>query len=154
MHNITIVGTEPMCPRCQLLKDVVVKKVKEMKIDAFVNHISYTKDEALEYAKSVGCIPGTAKDVAAVCGVELDYEKLMNIIEKPAAEDNEYVEFSNSKWSKELDDFLKPFEILAKKHKILMTPVLIINNTIVVNGHIPDLNSLEKMLFREFDMEV
>lgn len=145
MHKITIIGTEPPCPRCGLLTQAIKAKIDELKIDADVIHLSYMDKEALEIAADLGLKPGTAKDVAKQLNLPMDMPGLTEILrEKPQS--NEYSRWNNCNWSPELDDFLKPYQRKAKDAGILMTPVLIINNKIVHQGSVPPLDILNDWL--------
>ena len=46
MNKILIIGTQPPCPRCKLLTNVVSEIVKEFGIKAEVIHLSYTDEES------------------------------------------------------------------------------------------------------------
>jgi hypothetical protein len=147
MHKITIIGTEPPCPRCGLLTQTIKAKIDEHKIHAEVIHISYTDKEAAEIAADLGLKPGTAKDVAKQLNLEMDMPGLTEILrEKPQSNSDEYSPWNNCNWSPELDDFLKPYQEKAKDAGILMTPVLIINNKIVHQGSVPPLEMLNEWL--------
>lgn len=147
MNSIWIVGTHPPCPRCKLLTKVVESKVIEMKISAEVRHIAYDDTEAVEFAKSKGLQPGTAKDVAKRLNLEMDMSKLINLLDNNLCDERcEYLKYNDCNWSYELDEFLRPYENAAKEVGIMMTPVLIINGEIKHQGSVPGLNQLEKWL--------
>lgn len=64
MNSIIIIGTEPPCPRCKLLTQVVSDKVKEFAINAEINHLVYSDAEAGEIAGRSGLVAGTTGTVA------------------------------------------------------------------------------------------
>ena len=147
MHTIAIIGVDPPCSRCKLLGNVIDAKVKEMKIDAHVNHWVYTDTEAIEFAQSIGLTTGTAKNVAIAFNEVIDSNQLNAIItNKELALHTEFGEYNNCNWSPDLDEFLRPFQLRAKEAGILMTPVLIINGEVKHQGSVPALSKINEWL--------
>jgi len=147
MDKIVIIGTEPPCPRCGLLTNTIKAKIKELKMEAEVTHLSYEDEEAVEMAAALKMKPGTAKDVAKQLNLEMDMQGLAEILkEKTSADTSEYNQWNDCNWSPELDDFLRPYQERAKEAGILMTPVLIINNKIMHQGSLPPLKQVEEWL--------
>ena len=147
MNKILIIGTQPPCPRCKLLTNVVSEKVKTFGIKAEVVHLSYTDEESKAFAKSIGLETGTAKDVAKRLGTTIDTEKISGLVRNDALVFNsEYKDYNSNNWSFELDEFLRSFESKAIEVGILMTPVLIINNEVKHRGSIPRINKVEEWL--------
>lgn len=147
MNKILIIGTQPPCPRCKLLTNVVSEKVKEFGIKAEVIHLSYTDKESKAFAKSIGLEVGTAKEVAKRLGMVIDTEKISSLGRNDALVANsEYKDYNSNNWSFELDEFLRPFENKAIEVGILMTPVLIFNNEVKHHGSIPRIDKVEEWL--------
>jgi len=146
-NEILIIGTEPPCPRCALLTNVMTKKIEEIGISASVRHIAYTSIEATDYAEKSGLIAGTAKDVARVCNMKLDTQNISAVINgfRPNT-DCEFYEYNKYKWSKDLDAILRPFEERAKDNGIMMTPVIIINGEIKHQGSVPEMSEISSWL--------
>ncbi|RPH33684.1 MAG: hypothetical protein EHM93_04275 [Bacteroidales bacterium] len=144
MNKIVVIGTQPPCPRCKLLTNVLIEKVKETGINAEVRHLAYTDEESKLFAKSIGLETGTAKDVSKRIGITIESEKISSLIRNYELEENkEYKNYNDSNWSFELDDFLRPFEQKAKSVGILMTPILIINSELKHNGSLPRIKRIE-----------
>ncbi len=145
MNSIIIIGTEPPCPRCKLLTKIVSDKVKELEINAVVNHAVYTDTEAGEFAGRLNLEPGTASLVAKRMNVEIDNSR--KIIPNFDSEFNtEYEDYFFTNWSYELDEHLRLFENKAKEMGILMTPSLIINGNLKHSGSVPRLSQIETWL--------
>jgi len=140
-HQIAIIGTNPPCPRCKLLADVITQKCIELGIDAEIRHLTYTEDEAVAFAKSLGLETGTAGLVAKRIGVEIDNTK-KRTANFDSEFNSEYEDYNFSGWTYELDELLRPFELKAKEVGILMTPALIINNELKNQGSIPRMSTL------------
>jgi len=145
MHKILIIGTDPPCPRCKLITDVITVKVKELGIDAEVKHLTYTDVEAQAFAKSLGLETGTASLVAKRLNVEIDNTK-KRATDYESENNKEYDDYNLSNWSYELDELLRPFELKAKEVGILMTPVIVINNELKNKGSVPRLYKIEEWL--------
>ena len=150
MNSIKIIGTIPPCPRCGLLTDIITIKVERLGIEAKIDHIAYTSEEAKKIAKSFGLIPGTAKDVAQKLGEEIDISTLPHHKKADLKENELPPEFRE--YAKEfakvaiLDDRLRPYEDMAQKMGFLMTPVLIINEQIKHQGSVPKLSCIDEWL--------
>lgn len=147
MDRIIIIGTNPPCPRCGLLLKVVEAKIKELNINAEVKHLSYTDDESQEFAKSIGLVAGTAKDVAKKINSPIDADRLNQLTgNKTSVKNSEFKDYNDCNWSYELDEYLRPYELKAKEVGILMTPVLIINGVVKHQGSVPRLESIHQWI--------
>lgn len=143
MHQIIVIGTDPACPRCQLLKNIIKSKVHEMELAAEFIPLVYTSQEAETIAQSQGLQPGTAKAVAEALGVSVDSEAFTKLVEnfKPDLE-NPYFPYNDCRWSVEMDELLKPLENRAIEAGIMMTPVLVIDGMIKHQGSVPKMSDL------------
>jgi len=147
MNFITIIGTEPPCPRCGLLRNIIKAKVEKYGIEAEVRHLSYLDKESIQFAKSIGLEAGTAKDVAKRLNIEIDKEELdIKLKNKSCSSHPEYGPYNDCGWSFELDEFLRPYENKAISLGILMTPVLIINGKLMHHGSVPEMKKIDNWL--------
>jgi len=147
LNSIIIIGTDPPCPRCQLLRNVVTKKIDELGLKATIQHFSYTTEEAKAIAKRHGLISGTAKDVAKLLNEHINTQDLSNVIETFIPnKTSDFFPYNNCKWSIELDNLLRKYENKAKDLGIMMTPVLIINDVIKHQGSVPEMSKINKWL--------
>jgi len=149
LNTIIIIGTEPPCPRCGLLLNIIEERIKELKINsAIVRHFAYDTDEAAEIAAFHGLTPGTAKNVATILGEKIDASALENIIQKESTDyRHEFHVYNKHRWSPALDQFLRPYELKSQELGIMMTPVLVINVSIIHQGSLPKLASIDKWLY-------
>ena len=88
-REILIIGTDPPCPRCGYLSRMAHDLLNELGLSARVRHIAYTDEEAQRIAQTHGLVPGTAKDVAKIVTVSVDWEKVYSIIHTPKAPQDE-----------------------------------------------------------------
>lgn len=146
-HVIHIIGTEPPCPRCGLLTNIVSDMIKELDITAEVRHVDYKSKEAEAFGKRIGLEPGTAKDVARRMNRPIDTTRLSALLQgKNSMKNDDYSAYNTCNWSRELDEFLRPYEDAAPDVGIIMTPILIINGEVIHNGNVPEIKQVEKYL--------
>ena len=123
-----------------------------MGVDAQVRHIAYTDTEAKEIARTVGLTPGTAKEVAKKLGMEINMGETSPDPMTEAAHLNESVDPDLKEFEKlfkkvaVLDNWLRPYENMAKEAGFLMTPVLIVNGEIKHQGSVPPVAKIEQWL--------
>jgi hypothetical protein len=117
--NITIIGVVPPCPRCKRIHDLTVEAVSELGAQAEIRKIAYDSEEA----KQCGRV-GTAHDIAEWAQMKIEWNKIWDI----AAEG----------WSPELDNLLMPCKKRADVEGWLMTPVLLLDDRVIVMGYVPD----------------
>ena len=142
-EEIWIIGTEPPCPRCDYLTRMVKDIVTTAGVPATVRHLAYTCDEARQFAASLGLKPGTAKDVARIAAVDVDWNRIHALIDGPDEKTSADCESSccptaATKWSPALDEALRPCEQIAHKSGILMTPALVLGGRLFHQGSVPD----------------
>ena len=140
--EIWIIGTDPPCPRCDYLNQMVVDIVNDLSLSVPVRHVGYTSDEARQLAKEEGLVPGTAKDVAKKLRVAMDWPAILRMIDTAGLTDSNSGQSQccpspAAKWTPELDDALRPCEVRAHEAGIMMTPVLVINGKSVHQGCVP-----------------
>jgi len=152
MNNIIIIGTQPPCPRCKLLTEIVTVEAELLGLDAEIRHISYTCDEAEVYAQAAGLQPGTAKDVSKKVGIEINWDN--DCLVSQEFEDQVRNLSPNLRRFEQLfrevavlDNRLRYFEDVAKDVGILMTPVLLINEKIMHQGSLPRVADIENWLY-------
>ena len=143
MDEILIMGTDPPCPRCDYLKQMVVDIVNDLHLSVPVRHVGYTSHEAHQLAGAVGLVPGTAKEVAKRLSIAMDWPAIMNMIDTAGLTESrsgqsQCCSSAAARWTPELDDALRPCEIRALEAGIMMTPVLIFNGKSVHQGSVPD----------------
>lgn len=61
MNEIIVIGANPPCPRCSLLTNVIMEKVKELGISVNILHLSYSDEETHKFAEKIGFKTGDGK---------------------------------------------------------------------------------------------
>lgn len=153
MHRdeILVIGTEPPCPRCDYLTRMVQDIVNTMGLTRTVRHFDYTSDEAHRIAAEFSLVPGTAKDVARIAGLAIDWNTVQELIANPgersdALSEKKCCAITAAQWSPALDEALSPCERKARESGILMTPILIVNGRLVHQGSVPSREQTENWI--------
>jgi hypothetical protein len=116
---ITVIGVVPPCPRCQRIYDLTVEAVSELGAQAEIKKIAYDSDEAQQFGKV-----GTAHDIAEWAQMKIEWSKIWDI--------------ATEGWSLELDNLMMPCKERAGVEGWLMTPVLLLDDRVIVMGYVPD----------------
>jgi hypothetical protein len=125
--KITVIGVVPPCPRCKYMYDLAEEAAEGLGIAIEMKKLAYDADEAQKYGKV-----GTAHHIAEWAEMEMDWGKIREVI--------------SEEWSQELDDCLMPCTRKAEENGWLMTPVLLIDDRIVVSGYVPAKEAIKKAI--------
>ena len=117
--KITVIGVVPPCPRCQRIYDLTVEAINELGAQAEIKKIAYDSEEAKQFGRV-----GTAHDIAEWAQMKIEWSKIWDI----AAEG----------WSPELDELMMPCKERADIEGWLMTPILLLDERVLVMGYVPD----------------
>ena len=141
-EEIWIIGTEPPCPRCHHLGEMVHNLAGELGLSVRIRHLAYTDPEAMDFAGEMGLETGTAKDVAKKGEIPMDWQRVFQLANVPAdgiEENRENVCCpSMAPWTSEKDEILRPCEERAPDLGIMMTPVLVLSGRIRHQGSVPE----------------
>ena len=141
-NEIWIIGTDPPCPRCHHLTNMVHELLNELDLSVRVKHLSYTEKEAVEFAGEMGLAPGTAKAVAQKGEIDMDWERIHRLVATPANTPGGNEEGvccpAVAEWTPELDEMLRPCQEQALGLGIMMTPVLVVSGRVLHQGSVPD----------------
>ncbi|MFH1153870.1 MAG: thioredoxin family protein [Pseudomonadota bacterium] len=142
--DVLIIGTEPPCPRCDIL-GILVKEGAPPSVVINLKHCAFDSLEAGALAQKIGCKIGTAKHVARDAGVPMDWDVVHKLIEEKKSGLSRNYRPADA-WSPELDRALEPCQRVAESAGYLMTPVLIVNEKVVHHGSVPSKTQITKWL--------
>ncbi len=154
-NEIWIIGTDPPCPRCHYLNNMVHELANELALTIKIKHLSYTDKEVAAFADAVGLVPGTAKDVARKGEIEIDWQRIHQLSDAPAHVSEEKGEAvccpTVAEWTPELDEILRPCQERALSLRIMMTPVLVISGRIHHQGSVPSREQTKFWMAQAFE---
>ena len=145
--EIMIIGTNPPCPRCDIMDLWVEEIIAEKKLceKVHVAHHEYSDLEAIAVGVKKGRKVGTAKHVAAAAGLQFDKEIINQWTEQRMNEIECYTRPADL-WNKEFDRILEKFQEAAEGVLYLMTPILVIDGEVKHSGSVPEKNQIEKWI--------
>ncbi len=146
--EILIIGVDPPCPRCDLTRQRVERLVDDMDLSVNVRHLVYNDPEALQFAESIGKGFGTAKHVADKAGINIGPNKVQfekkNVQVLP--EDFDKIDGPARRWSPEMDEALRPYQLKAESVGMLMTPILVVFGEMKHYGSVPSIEQIRSWL--------
>ena len=143
-EQVLVIGTDPPCPRCDLVNRMVEEYQAEGNEFDFV-HLVYDSDHADAIGNRFNRRIGTEKDVAKAAGIRLDWKAVYAEIEQAKIEAGPGARPADA-WTAHLDKLLEPCRKAAEEAGWLMTPVLIIDGEVKHHGSVPDLEKVHSWL--------
>jgi len=145
--DVIIIGTDPPCPRCDILGLWVDEVIAENdhKASIKVAHLSFNDPAAIDFGAKKGLIIGTAKQIALSAGIDFDKAKLEEWTSKRILEIDEYNRPADI-WNEEFDHMLSQYQKAADGISFLMTPVLVIDGVVKHHGSVPKKAQLRKWI--------
>lgn len=157
-REVLVIGLEPPCPRCAYLTDLVQELVGELSIPCQVRHLCIESSEAQAVAKSKRLKLGTAKDVAQICGIAINWGEVSRLTGEVSIRAAEQASCRcdaspAGRWSPTLDELLRPCEQKAEEAGIMMTPILVIDGVVRHQGSVPDRARIAEWLIEAFGQQ-
>jgi hypothetical protein len=145
--EITIIGTDPPCARCDILDIWVNEILAEKGLDSVVKviHLVYDSPEATAYGEKIGLKIGTAKTVAAAAGMAYDKPLVEAWKEKRKDEIGDYKRPADL-WNEDFDRLFSQYQEVADSLAYIMTPVLVIDGEVKHHSSVPNKNNLREWL--------
>jgi protein-disulfide isomerase len=138
MIDVLVIGTEPVCPRCDLLREKAQRIADTIPDTCIrVRHCAFDAHEAQTLAQKLHKKIGTAKHVARAAGISMDTDAVYALIERRKKECGPDASAADT-WCPQLDAMLQPCQDMAQEAGYLMTPVLVVNGKVVHHGSVPD----------------
>ena len=142
--DVMVIGTEPPCPRCDLLS-LRVAEAAAHSSDMRLRHCSFDSSEATELGQRLSRKVGTARQVARDAGIQMDWDGVYGLITRQKAQAKPDCRPADS-WTPELDRMLEPCQKAAESVGYLMTPVLVINGDVKHHGSVPSRQQIAEWL--------
>ncbi len=133
--NVMVIGTEPPCPRCDLLGRLV-EEAAGADMHVALRHRAFDSDEARSFGRALGFKTGTAKHVASDAGIHVDWDGVYELIDRAKRSAGADCRPADA-WTPELDGALATCQAAAESVGWLMTPVLVVNCEVKDYGGVP-----------------
>lgn len=143
--KITIIGTDPPCPRCDKLRATVEELIRKTCPDIELEKIVWNSAEASSLLEAYGKRPVTAKEVSDETGTRIDSRELLRIMMLKCDEAGENASPSDL-WTPALDEFFSPLSRAAEVTDMMMTPILLINGKPVAQGYAPPAEMILRLM--------
>jgi hypothetical protein len=134
--DVVVIGTEPPCPRCDLLTRFVKETAAECSGPVRVRHCAFDAPDAVVLAQRLGRAVGTAKDVAKAANIKMDWDAVFGLITRKRHEAGPDSRAADA-WTSELDEMLRPCQDIADSVGYLMTPILVVDGKVKHHGSVP-----------------
>lgn len=144
LREVLIIGTEPPCPRCDLL-GVLIEQVARSGVTIRLRHCSFDSPEARAFGQTHGFKIGTAKHVSKDAGIPVDWEAVYAVIDRKKATLPPEGRPADA-WSPDLDSLLAPCQRAAPSAGYLMTPILVVDGKLAHHGSVPSPGQLAAWL--------
>jgi hypothetical protein len=135
-HDVLVIGTEPPCPRCDLMVLLVKQVAENSSVEVNLRHCAYDSPEAKDFGREVGRKIGTGKHVSQAAYIDMDWDSVYREIKRRKEKLPSDCRPADT-WSSELDRLLMPCARAADAAGYLMTPILIVDGKVVHHGSVP-----------------
>jgi hypothetical protein len=145
--EIMMIGTEPPCPRCDILDIWVNEILVEKDLASVVNvvHLVYDSPAAIAFGEKLGLKIGKAKHIAAAAGLAYDQTVVDAWKEKRQTEIGDYRRPADL-WNEDFDRLFSQYQDAAESVSFLMTPVFVIDGVLKHHSSVPSKRELREWI--------
>lgn len=142
--DVLVIGTEPPCPRCDLLTRQVAEAASAVG-QVNLRHWAFDSEEAEAFGRNKNFKVGTAKDVSEAGGIPVNWDAAHKAIDDKKSRTPDATRAADL-WTPELDKLLEPCQKAAEFAGYYMTPVLVINGRVIHHGSVPSIEQIGQWL--------
>jgi hypothetical protein len=146
--DVLVIGTEPPCPRCDLLGLIVEEMAHEQSVEVNLRHCAFDAADAIAVGQRLARKVGTAKEVAEAAKIQMDWEAVYGLIQSKRDAIGPHSRAADT-WTSELDEMLRPCQHAADSVGYFMTPVLVVNGTVKHHGSVPSRDEVRALVLGE-----
>lgn len=144
--KVLVIGTNPPCPRCDLLTRRVREVSAERATKVSVRHCAFDSNEATAIGQRLGYKVGTAKHVAEAAGIQMNWDAVFALLDRKKEELGAEAEPADL-WTPQFDQMLEPCRQAAEAVGYLMTPIVVIDGIVKHYGSVPTYPQLRSWIF-------
>jgi hypothetical protein len=145
--DVLVIGTEPPCPRCDLVTQLITESANSIGHIKF-RHCTFDSAEAQEFGRKKKYKIGTAKHVSEAGDIDIDWDAVHEVIDDEKIQ-NKLSYRAADLWTPELDKLLEPCQRVAESVSYYMTPIIVINGNVKHHGSVPSRDQIEHWLKEE-----
>jgi hypothetical protein len=143
--DVLVIGTDPPCPRCDLLTLRVHEVAEALERPVAVRHCFFFSPEAAAVGQALNRRVGTPKHVSAESGVTVDWDSVDRLVEEQRRVVGQGARAGQT-WTPAVDALIDPCREAAEVLGFLMTPILVVNSTVKHHGSVPTLEQIKEWL--------
>jgi hypothetical protein len=143
--DVLVIGTDPPCPRCDLLMLRTQEAADGLGRRVTIRHCSFASDEAAAVGQAANRRLGPPPHVAEEAGLTMDWERRDELVRERRKLVGEGARPADT-WSPELDAFLDPCREAADSVGFLMTPILVVDGVVKHHGNVPSVEQIREWL--------
>ena len=143
--DVLIIGTNPPCPRCDLLSVRVHEAAEALEQPIEIRHAFFDSDEAAAVGRAANRRVGTPKHVSAETGVPIDWGQVDGLVKERRREVGPEARAAQT-WTPAMDALIDPCREAADAARFFMTPILVVNGTVKHHGSVPAVEQIREWL--------
>lgn len=143
--DVLVIGTEPPCPRCDLLNLRVHEAAESLDGPITIRHCFFCSDEAAAIGQAANRRVGTPKHVSEKAGIPVDWDHVDGLVEERRRVVGAEARAAQT-WTPELDALLDPCREAADVLGFIMTPILVVNGTVKHHGSVSTVEQIREWL--------
>jgi hypothetical protein len=143
--DVLIIGTNPPCPRCDLLILRVHEVAEASEQPVEMRHAFFDSAEAAAVGQAANRRVGTPKHVSAETGIQVDWDQVAGLVEEQRRVVGAEARAAQT-WTPALDALFDPCRGAAEAVGFLMTPILVVNGAVKHHGSVPTVEQIREWL--------
>lgn len=143
--EVLIIGTNPPCPRCDLLAIRVHEAADAYEQPIEMRHAFFDSAEASAVGLAANRRVGTPKHVSAETGIQVDWDQVNQLVGERRRVVGPEARAAQT-WTPALDAQFEPCRRASEAAGFLMTPILVVNGTVKHHGSVPTVEQISEWL--------
>jgi hypothetical protein len=143
--HVLIIGTNPPCPRCDLLTVRAHEVTEALGRSIEIRHAFLDSAEAAAVGQAANRRVGTPKHVSAETGIPIDWAQVDALVGERRREVGPEARAAQT-WTPAMDALIDPCRKAAEAVGLFMTPVLVVNGTVKHHGSVPTAEQIMEWL--------
>jgi hypothetical protein len=143
--DVLVIGTNPQCPRCDLLSLRVHEATQSLEQPIAIRHVFFYSAEAAAVGEAANRRVGTPKHVSAETGISVDWDQVDALVGERRRVVGPEARAAQT-WTPAMDALIDPCREAAEALGFFMTPILVVNGTVTHDGSVPTVEQIMEWL--------